>query len=230
MERFIGLVVAATLALTGCSGSSEGAGPPSAGRQVATSMPSAASLAPSPVDTPSPKSSVEPADTVASAPGWTIATLPGAPFKMAGERCGFANVIDMPARQAINAIDGTWELTGESTVGGFPTTARIQITITGGKPGLGVVAGEGEELEDGPMAFGTVDWTQTQKGNIDGVTLESTGGGVGKWSYFATGDVVFELKATKDVVVTVDGMEQAFPMQWPQWNLTNMTWKAQGCP
>lgn len=229
MRWMSGLAVATTLMIAGCAGSTPGSTPAGEGAIGATGGPTAASQVPSPsasLASQEPSLAISPVQ----ATGWTIATLPGAPFDMAGQRCGFADVVAMPAQGAIKAIEGTWELSGQSTMSGFPMTARITITAGAGEPALAAVPMDDEEVEEGPVAIGTADWAQVQEGTVNGVSLQSTGGGVGKWRYYRTGEVTFELKATKKVVVTVDGMQQSFPMQWPQWNLTNMTWTAQGCP
>jgi len=228
-HRIGGLAAALTLLLTACAGSMQGVVATEAETQPVTAAPTVASENPS---ASAPASSAE-SNSAASADvatGWTISTLPGAPFTMAGQRCGFADIRALPAKDAIAAIEGIWELEGKSTMSGFPMTARITITAGGGKAQLGAVPmDDSEVVDEGPVAAGTADWVQNQQGSVNGVSLQSTGGGVGKWRYFASGDVVFELQATKKVVVTVDGMEQSFPMQWPQWNLSEMRWRAEGC-
>lgn len=226
VPAIVGFILAAVaLSTAACSGATSDGVQDAGASSLVTSAPSEPATTPT-AATASASSSAMASATAAT--GWTVSTLPGTPFDWAGERCGYPNVVALPARSAIQAVEGTWELQGKSTMSGFPVTARIVITATDGVVALGEVPIDDEEVSD-RVAFGKATWTQEQQGTIDGVAMTSTSGGVGEWQYFPNGDVRFNLQATQPVVVTVDGEVVTFPMQWPEWKLSDMTWKAQGC-
>lgn len=226
----IGVVIASIV--VGCSTPTpEGSAPvpssPATGNPVTAGPSASAEQSESNSTAPSPVASQDASPAV----GWTLKPASGGLFTMAGQRCESTAVTDADATRISKAVMGIWEVTGESKMPDFPMDARLTITAESGTADLGAagILDDGSEGEVDSMAHGPADWTQVQEGKVDGVSVRSTVGGTGEWRYFASGVVVFKLKATKPAVVKVNGKKQNFGNNFPLWEMTNMVWEPGGC-